>query len=571
MFPGKAEISAEALRGKLAVLLRWGIRCYHVQPHRPYLTAALVRHMHTLKTSDLSWIEPYLMTWIDQASETTEEDLALAAEVLSSELFNNATLRFDVYLQHMIALGRTSRQSSSTNSVNRYLAFVTRLQVIDLPQALVTLRENITIGFGHDTQTKPDNSKIRQALDRYLNQSQGVRRSHNLFGLTLDEVPKILLEMDTPSVFTHCRQRLSEFSASSSAAPLDFALRLSLFIHLLESQQNYRLLLDLLAVQWRLYGNSVSKPVADAVKRHHLLISSFEEQHPDLCIALSAHAKGSVFTGDGRPIILVGPQLLQQQIRDLHPYLSMIDYQTLENLHLARASSLTTDSVSTLWTISVEMASRLDVKAKPNVISVIANLWTAIIRSSWKAWKTHLRHWVVDANPTSSIYAGTSALFLELLLRGAIEWGLVWQKLIQPFISSPAQANINRFYLQPMALVCVCLLPTDDKPIGTAHDLLLHSAITTDFTGLIADEASASSVLQRLPSVLLLMLDENSPAGISTRIRSIVNSPHTQSVAMRYEAKVKESFFAAIADVPERRIFLQLLLDMLLGKPGNGK
>lgn len=572
---GKANISTEALRRKLALLLSWGSTHYHVQPHRPYLAVAVIKHIHNLvltrKAPDDRWIEPFLMSWVDQAAESADEETALAMQVLSSELFNSSMLQFDAYLQRMIALGRTARQSSGLNSVDKYLGFCKRLQIFDLPQVLVTLRKNITVGFETDIQVSSHDREIQEALNQYLDQSNGIRYSYNLFERTLAEIPAILLNMNNSCLIEHCQRRLSEFSVATSSPSLDLAVRLSLLIHLLERQQNYRLLLDLLAMQWRAFGNSITKPVADAIKRHRLIVSSFEEQHPDLRAALSGYSKASIFASGDGPAIAARPDIVLQQIQDLQQHVSMIDYQTLEKLHLAHCTRLTADSVPTLWTISLEMVSRLDVQAKPRVISVIADLWTTIIEFSRKAWKSHLHRWVVDSNPTSPIYAATSALFLELLLRGAIGSSLVWSKLVHPFTSSPAQANLNRFYLQPMALLCVCLLPIDPQPVGTAHELLLDSAITADFAGLVLDESGASSILRRLPSVLLMMLDETSPIGISRRIHSIVNSQYVQSFAVRYEAYIKDSFSSAMAEVPERRLFLQSLLDALLGKSWDGK
>lgn len=566
---GKADISTEALRRKLAVLLNWGTRRYHVHPHRPYLAVAVIKHIHNLvltrKALDDRWIEHYLMSWIDQAAESTDEEIALAMQALSSELFNSAMLQFDAYLQRMLALGRTARQSRGSNSVDKYLGFCKRLQIFELPQVSVTLWKNITVGFEPHIQVSSQDREIHQAFNQYLDQSNGIRYSYNLFECTLSEIPAILLKTNNPGLIDHCQKRLSGFSTASFSPWLEHALRLSSLIHLLERQRNYRLLLDLLSTQWRAFGDSVSKPVADAIKRQRLLIFSFGEQHADLRAAISARSNAGIFASGDGPVIVAGPDILLLQIKDLQQHVSMIDHQTLEKLRLAHSTRLTADSVAILWTISLEMVSRLDVQAKPRVISVIADLWTALIRSSRKAWRSHVHQWVVASNPTSPIYAATSALFLELLLRGAIDSALVWSKLVHPFTSSPAQANLNRLYLQPMALLCVCLLPVDPQPVGTAHELLLGSAVTADFAGLVLDESGATSFLRRLPSVLLMMSDESSPQGLSRRIHSIVNSPYVQLLAVRYEACIQDSFLAAIGEVPERRVLLQSSLDALLG------
>lgn len=572
MTTGKAQISAGEIRRKLAILLNWGTKCYHVQPYRPYLAVALIEHIRDIVSariaSDSRWLEPYLLSWIGQAAEVTDAESALAMEALSSELFNRAVLKFDAYLEQLIASGRTARHSSGSDSVSKHLAFCQCLQILCLPQDLATLRRNTVFGFHEDIQVSSHNREIKQAFDHYLNQSKNMRFSNDLVDCALLPIPAILLNTDDTGLFDYCRRRIDEFVSVPSSHSFDFAIRLSLFIHLLETQRYHRLLLDLLVAQWRT-SSSISKPVADAIKRHRLLVSAFEEQYEDSHAALSSRSKANIFASSDGNVIIPTPDIVSQQIQDLQQHVSMIDYQTLEKLHSAQRTHHTADSISTMWIMSLEMVARLDVKVRCRVISVMADLWSAIIQVSREAWKSHLRRWVVDANPTSPTYVGTSALCLELLLRGAIKSTTAWSKLVHPFVCSPTQADLNRLYMQPTGLLCMSLLPMDCQPVASAHDLLLQSAINTDLAGLAFDEAAAVAFLGRLPAVFLILLDESSPSGISSRIRNILNSQYLRRLAMRYDGVLKESFLCAMNEIPERQAFLQLLLEALLGKSGD--
>jgi hypothetical protein len=574
MSTGKADVTTDVMRRKLALLLGWGTKCYDVQPYRPYLAVTLIKHLRdivlTRKASDTRWLEPYLFSWIDQAAESMDPETAFAMQVLSSELFNSALLKFDVYLERLIALGKTARHSSAANSVPRYLSFCRRLQIYDLSPVMTTLRKNITVGFADDSKVALHAHGIEKAFNQYLNQSNDIRYSSDLSQHTLADIPDILLRTDEPPLFDLCRGLIREFATTPISPHLDSIIRLSLFIHLLERQRSHRLLLDLVVTQWRVFGNSVSKPVADAIQRHRLLISALEEQHPDLCAAITPHDKAGMFASSvGSAVIVSKNDMVLHQIQNLQQQVSMIDYQTLEKLQSAHRLCQSADSISTMWTMSIEMIPRLDSQAKSEVISVIADLWTAITQSSRQAWRNHLRRWTLDVNSTSPVYVATSALSLELLLRGAIDWSSVWSKLVHPFVSSATQANLNRVYSQPMALLCVHLLSGDLESVGTAQDLLLHSAIASDLARLVAREGEAASVLRRLPSVFLILWDEASPSGVSKRVQSIVNSRCWRTLAMRYEADTKDAFFSAMKLVPERQAFLQSLLDVLLGRSGD--
>lgn len=566
---GNQEISPETLRGKLNVLLDWGIKRHRISPHRPYLVAVLIKHVLSQpgvrKALKDNWIESHMWTWIDQACETTTGDMATAARTLVAELFNREVLSFSNYLERMIALGRTFRHSTSTNNISKYLDFVSCLQLADLSQSLITLQRNISHGFEMEAGFQDRDRQLQQALTGYLNQAQGIHATADLKDCALSDVPAILLDHKESTSFARCCRRLRDFRpVPIEVTSLDTTVRLGLLVHLFEVRGDYRLLLELLGIHWRKLGTTLSKPIRDAIQRHRLLISCFCEEDPELYAASWHRAKEPwVITS-----VLWGSQ---RQVNGKQQQLGIQESDPLQRLCLASRTTLDTEAVTSLWTLSIEIGSlQPDTDARADLISKMADQWLNVACVSAPAWRAHLESWMAETNPASATYEATSALCVELVFRGAMEPASVWDKLVYPFLDSPARLHQHRSQLQVVASLCARLLIVDDEPIRTAQDLLLRSAIASNHVGTAGRPSAASlAFLQHLPSMLLLMNEFPAP-GRTKDISAIATSCYLRSLASKYENKTRQSFSVAVAEMPEKRSLWASTLDLLLSGPKEG-
>ncbi|KAJ9103635.1 hypothetical protein QFC19_004210 [Naganishia cerealis] len=571
--PGSDDISPDVLRNKLAILLDWGVKQNRLQPHRPYLVAKLLKYLiyspGAPKAVNPAWLTSYLMSWADKsANEVAGHSSAPGTQPLLSELFNHKLVDFEVYLQRMIASGRTYRQSDRSQHVSQYLNFVAQLQVVHLSEPVATLRENVIYGFSSNASRVSAFDNVQLAMGMYLKRSSDITNVGVLYERPSVSIPDLLLEIWTPALSEGCWRQIANLrSIYFTTRPLDFTVRLLLLIHLFERQRNYRAMCYLLTTCLKLCEGIIFKPVDDAMKRHRLLIICFEDEFPELTRAVRQQTISDELVSPNSSVLPESFDSLQSQIERMQPKLSMIDYQTLERLQQASRHTHTMESLSTLWMMTLEMVSRLRAfETNPQTICLVAGIWTAITRSSTRAWDSLLRQWSVDAGPASPMFAGTSALCIELLLRGSLDASVLWNKLIYPFIGAPLQMNSNTAYLQPVASLCFRLLPNDDTTSGTMHNLMLSSAVNAGFAKMSESSFAMSGFLQRLPSVCLLLNDTRATEGTKV-VYKLAGMPQLQTVATKYISMVKNAFASAIAQVPEKQALFESILRILLAQP----
>lgn len=570
---GKQDISLESLRSKLDVLLDWGIKRYSIFAHRPYLVAALIKQAlpqpGVRKATQDNWIDSCMWSWIDNACEAMTGDSAAAAQTLAAELFNREVVSFDAYLARMIALGRTFRHSSSTNNVKKYLDFINSLQLADLSQTTITLQRNITHGFQIEKALGDHESERQHALTCYLDQARKMETTRSLRNCILGDVPAVLLENKEFISFNQFCRLLGEFRPRPAALDCSTPMiRLYLLVNVLERRKDYRLLLGLLESHWRRLGLAVSKPVADAIQRHGLLISCFRNESPELYAAISQLAKQPPAL---KPALGVLANVNRKYSKAEPPQPGPDLSEMVEKLRAASLSNLDQEAIAGLWRSSLDMAClQSDPDARADTVSILAQFWLELACSSLPAWKAHLDSWVADTSPASTLYPTTFDLCLQLIAYGAMEPVWLLEKLVYPYLNSPTQIPQNRNQLQHVATLCIRLLTVDHAHIPNLEDLLLRSAISAKsaMTG-YGNPSAIAAFLQRLPCMLLL-IDEVASKSFTQGIGGIVTSPCIRGLVMRHENRTKQAFSTAFGEMPEKRAFWTSTLGLLLGGPKEG-
>jgi hypothetical protein len=566
------DMIPDALRGKLTVLMDWGVKQSHLQPHRPYLVAKLLKSLLLLpgvaKVVNSTWLASFLMTWTDKSAYTAVGHSALAAQTLVAELFNNKLIKFEVYLERMIGSGKTYRQSYRSQQLSQYLDFIAQLQVVGLSESVATLRENIIYGFSPSASRVSDHDGVHSAMSAYLDQSSGMTDTVAFFERALPPIPDLLLEMRSPALGAECRLQIDRLhSLWSTLPPLDFSFRLVLLSRLFELQRNHRALCYLSSTCLKVVNARPFKVIDDTIRRWRLLFLTLGDEFPELTFAARRPRKTLI----GPPIFLEHLDALQSHIQRMLPHLSTVDRQTLETLYEASRNSQPIETLSALWMMTLELVSRLRAfETSDQTICLVAAIWTAITRSSATAWDTLLCQWVVDASPVSPMFFGTSALCIELLLWGSLDTSLLWNKLIYPSLGTPKQMITNTLYLQPLASLCYLLLPTDDTVSKSPHDLMLGFAVNTDFATMADTGSLVPDFLQRLPSICLLLKDIRGADG-SKSIYQVVATSQLQSVATKHSSVVKTAFGSAISQIPGKRAFFESILRILFAQPQDGK